>query len=1368
MFGLDNFSGKAKTWLAAILVAAFSLTGLVPAQAVPGPAITLANSGVAFTGTTISGFATTDILQLQLSALPSANVLSPTLNFPTDVAGVTFAAGSASGNSSITIEGTQAALNAAFAQVKLGELGEETNIEANITIPAIDQSSVASATAAFSPTVLVADAPTSVLASPGQNSGEIDLSFAGGSNYEVGQLYAITATQEGTSVATVADSAPGVVVISALPADLATTFTVTSISWLNAQTGFSYTGGSTASAESLSQGSGGVDAATPVWSDENLNPFLYNTPYADGVLAGSPTPITYVITSGALPTGTNLNSSTGEITGTPSSYGTYSFTLTAKTSPSWISLSFSFRVIEYRGCESYTNASYASNIFLNPDGTPIGCDYEAQPAELRPTNWDTIFSDTYGATSNRDIRYSTRLGWSCDDCSIGASGQTTRAPGIPIGFDINFFGTTYSDVFINSNGSISFGSGSSNYGDPLNEILDGAAGLVPFGVDLDNRDVTDIRQRWGTGERHADFYYWGRSTYEGKDAFVATWMNSQIYSAGTKKDFNTFQVIIVNTGNGNADYIINYGSMQDANNEAGYGCASGTCLAAGFGSNQGGTTLYASLQDGTGFLYNGSETRNAIDGGSKALSQATLNSEVPGQFIFNMVDGYVPEVATLSGAPTNFSAVNTDASVAASWSEPLNVGGSPIGSYIVRYRLAGTTDVWQTTNTETTSTTITGLAAGDYVFQVAAVNEIGTSAYSRSYLVSVAGPLYANMVAYDEALRFAATLNQNYYTPETWATLATALGTSVTRENTQVAVDAQTLLINTALAGLIVADVQVVTVDFTSYLEAVTFAENLKQTDFTAETWAPLADALAVPIVEGTSTQAEVDAQTDAINAALRALVLKGIGSMLVMADLTSYNSAVAAASVLRESRFSTASWAALQAALTVPITRDNTQSEVNTQTAAINAALAALVLLANLVAYDLAVSDTVGLTETTYSPASWATLQAALAVSVSASSTQAAVDAATAAINAAVAGLVVYADLTAYNAAVATAETYDRNIHTADSWRALALALAVYVNRETDAQIYVDIATTNILSAIASLVQGDPGEIANMTAYNAIRQTAASKLEVDFTLVSWTALQTVRRANVVFDSNTQAEVDAAAANISAAIDALVASANTVSYLEAVALAASKIEASYTALSWAALQAALPANVVTRSNTQAEVDNATRLINLAIGALAALDNSSSTSNTPTQQSTSNQLKNPIVAPPVAAKKIVALSLQRIVLRVLKNNVPVLNGKRVMSPVTFSGNSWQLDSGDIKSLAAFATSNANVDGWLLISGYAMFNGKSNTLLARKVAAARAKTVATLLLSLGIKAEIGFAGYGAPNTKSPKVTDRKVEIRWVASL
>lgn len=53
------------------------------------------------------------------------------------------------------------------------------------------------------------------------------------------------------------------------------------------------------------------------------------TVYSETISAqGGTSPYTFAVTSGALPTGTSLNSSTGAITGTPSATGTFNFTIT--------------------------------------------------------------------------------------------------------------------------------------------------------------------------------------------------------------------------------------------------------------------------------------------------------------------------------------------------------------------------------------------------------------------------------------------------------------------------------------------------------------------------------------------------------------------------------------------------------------------------------------------------------------------------------------------------------------------------------------------------------------------------------------------------------------------------------------------------------------------------------------------------------------------------------------------------------------------------------------------------------------------------------------------------------------------------------
>lgn len=78
----------------------------------------------------------------------------------------------------------------------------------------------------------------------------------------------------------------------------------------------------------------------PVWTDNVIsNTFTVGTAYSDSVSAtNSPT---YSISSGSLPAGISLNSSSGAITGTPTTAQGYSFTISATNSDGAVTVSYS-------------------------------------------------------------------------------------------------------------------------------------------------------------------------------------------------------------------------------------------------------------------------------------------------------------------------------------------------------------------------------------------------------------------------------------------------------------------------------------------------------------------------------------------------------------------------------------------------------------------------------------------------------------------------------------------------------------------------------------------------------------------------------------------------------------------------------------------------------------------------------------------------------------------------------------------------------------------------------------------------------------------------------------------------------------------
>ena len=72
----------------------------------------------------------------------------------------------------------------------------------------------------------------------------------------------------------------------------------------------------------------GIVTVAPAWVDQTLGTIEVNTPYVDGVSASGLPTVTYSVSAGVLPDGLVLDSTTGAITGTPTSGGAYDFTIT--------------------------------------------------------------------------------------------------------------------------------------------------------------------------------------------------------------------------------------------------------------------------------------------------------------------------------------------------------------------------------------------------------------------------------------------------------------------------------------------------------------------------------------------------------------------------------------------------------------------------------------------------------------------------------------------------------------------------------------------------------------------------------------------------------------------------------------------------------------------------------------------------------------------------------------------------------------------------------------------------------------------------------------------------------------------------------
>ena len=196
-----------------------------------------------------------------------------------------------------------------------------------------------------------------------------------------------------------------------------------------------------------------------------------------------------------------------------------------------------------------------------------------------------------------------------DDASTGL---------VNLGFNANYFGTTYAQTYVNNNGNLTFNNPLGTY----TPFALTAAGTVPiiaaFFADVDTRGPGSGLTQYGT------------AFIGGRNVFGVNWIDVGYYFARVDK-LNSFQMILtsrVDTGAGNFDIEFNYNRMLWETGES----SGGTSAAAGFAAANG-----VDFYQLPGSLVNGA----LIDGGPNALISASLNSNVLGRYIFEVRNGTI-------------------------------------------------------------------------------------------------------------------------------------------------------------------------------------------------------------------------------------------------------------------------------------------------------------------------------------------------------------------------------------------------------------------------------------------------------------------------------------------------------------------------------------------------------------------------------------------------------------------------------------------------------------------------------------------------------------------------------------------------------
>lgn len=152
----------------------------------------------------------------------------------------------------------------------------------------------------------------------------------------------------------------------------------------------------------------------PSWTDQTLSPnFIVGTPYSDGVSAtNSPT---YSVSAGSLPSGISLNTSTGAVTGTPTTSQAYSFTLRAANTDGAVTASFSGSttalpvwtdqtLADFFQARSYSDSVSATNsptYSITSGALPAGISFNSNTGALTGTPTSTgSYNFTISATNS--------------------------------------------------------------------------------------------------------------------------------------------------------------------------------------------------------------------------------------------------------------------------------------------------------------------------------------------------------------------------------------------------------------------------------------------------------------------------------------------------------------------------------------------------------------------------------------------------------------------------------------------------------------------------------------------------------------------------------------------------------------------------------------------------------------------------------------------------------------------------------------------------------------------------------------------------------------------------------------------------------
>lgn len=213
---------------------------------------------------------------------------------------------------------------------------------------------------------------------------------------------------------------------------------------------------------------------------------------------------------------------------------------------------------------------------------------------------------------------------SANDLTANDDGSSAE---VDLPFDLNFYGTTYSSLWVNNNGNVTFDGPLTTY-TPFGLIAARTPIIAPFFADVDTRGAASNVVQFGYGE----------TIYDGRPAFCVNWIDVGYYPSASDK-LNSFQLLLVDrsdVASGAFDTLFNYEKIQWESGSASGGSSGvgGAPARAGFAS--GSDTAGASVE------LEGSGVSGAfLDSSPTGLIHQSENSLVNGRYIYKVRSGQV-------------------------------------------------------------------------------------------------------------------------------------------------------------------------------------------------------------------------------------------------------------------------------------------------------------------------------------------------------------------------------------------------------------------------------------------------------------------------------------------------------------------------------------------------------------------------------------------------------------------------------------------------------------------------------------------------------------------------------------------------------